>query len=241
MRCKNCGWINEDGVSVCEKCHAPLESTANSGGTESISDRVHGTVSERIIFDEPESESVALSTCPQCGYPISPGMSSCPNCEYSLGKKLNKESKCPKCGKRTSSEDKFCSSCGWELSSKIDHISNDHIQRSGLGTIMAGPSSNPETNVFCTLKPIAWNGEDVSYNPITYSGDQIILNRANTDANNNSITSKIQAILTYEDGEWYIENKSELNSTYIRLGHHKVKLDSGDVIVLGNREFEFKK
>ena len=92
---------------------------------------------------------------------------------------------------------------------------------------------------FCTLKPIAWEGEDVNYNPITYSGDTIILNRANTDANNNSITSREQAILTCVDGEWYIENRSDLRSTFIRV-NGKVKLTNGDIIVLGNREFEFK-
>lgn len=105
---------------------------------------------------------------------------------------------------------------------------------------MGGPASGPaHANRFCTLKRIAWEGEDVNYNPVTYSGDTIILNRANTDANNNSITSKEQAVLTCENGEWYIENRSELRTTYIRV-NGKIKLNSGDTIFLGNREFEFK-
>lgn len=105
---------------------------------------------------------------------------------------------------------------------------------------MGGPVSGPAaSNKFCTLRPIAWEGEDVNYNPITYSGDTIILNRSNTDANNNSITSREQAILTCEEGEWYIENRSDLRTTFIRV-NGKIKLNSGDIIVLGNREFEFK-
>lgn len=105
---------------------------------------------------------------------------------------------------------------------------------------MSGPVSGPQSgNRFCTLRPIAWEGEEVSYNPITYSGETIILNRANTDANNNSITSREQAILTFEDGEWFIENRSDLRTTFIRV-NGKVKLTRGDIIVLGNREFEFK-
>jgi hypothetical protein len=105
---------------------------------------------------------------------------------------------------------------------------------------MGGPSVGlSQGNRFCTLKPIAWQGEDVPYTPVTYSGETIILNRANTDANNNSITSREQAVLTFEDGEWYIENRSDLRTTYIRV-NGKTKLTSGDIIVLGNREFEFK-
>jgi hypothetical protein len=93
---------------------------------------------------------------------------------------------------------------------------------------------------FCTLRPVPYQGEEVSYEPITYSGDEIALSRANTDANNSSITSKEQAVLIHEADGWYIENRSELQSTYIRLSSHKVKIESGDHIILGNREFEFK-
>ena len=240
IRCKNCGWINEDGTKNCEKCHAPLEATPQNCGTEQISDHVHGTISERLVFGQEESKSSVATTCPQCGYPVSPEMSSCPNCNFSLEKNHNEGKKCPKCGKQISPDDKFCSSCGWKLTDKVEASPQRHIQRSGLGTVMGGPTSGAETNIFCTLKPIAWKGEEVSYNPITYYGEQIILNRSNTDANNNSITSKVQAVLTYEDGEWYIENQSELRTTYIRV-NNKIKLESGDIIILGNREFEFNK
>ena len=46
-------------------------------------------------------------------------------------------------------------------------------------------------------------------------------------------------MLSFEEGEWFIENRSEMHTTYIRVGE-KVKIKSGDIIVLGNREFEFK-
>lgn len=240
MRCKNCGWINEEGVKNCEKCHAPLDAPSSNIGTEPISDRVRGTVSEQVIFGDEGASTPVAATCPQCGYPVSPEMTSCPNCNFELKTNEPKGHKCPKCGKPSKAEDKFCSACGCSLSETPVPQSRPHIQRSGLGTVMGGPSTNPESNIFCTLKPIAWKGEEVTYSPITYSGDQIILNRANTDANNNSITSKVQAVITYEDGDWYIENQSELRTTYIRVGH-KIKLENGDIIVLGNREFEFKK
>lgn len=67
-----------------------------------------------------------------------------------------------------------------------------------------------------------------------------MLNRSNTDSNNNSITSREQAVMTHENGEWFIENRSDLQTTLIRVDR-RLKLEDGDVIVLGNRMFEFKK
>lgn len=90
------------------------------------------------------------------------------------------------------------------------------------------------------LRRIPWHNESIKYDPVSYSGQEIELNRANTDQNNNSITSRVQAVLTCEDGEWYIENRSELQTTLLRVDR-KMKLEDGDVIVLGNRMFEFKK
>lgn len=79
----------------------------------------------------------------------------------------------------------------------------------------------------------------MTYNPISYSGTEIALNRANTDPNNQTITSREQAVLICEGGSWYIEDRSEQHTTLIRITK-RTKLESGDVIVLGNRLFEFK-
>ncbi len=109
-----------------------------------------------------------------------------------------------------------------------------------MGTVLGSPGMmNGGGNVFCTLRCISWPGEEVTYSPVTYSGETIVLTRSNTDANNNTITSREQAALVYDDGEWYIENRSTLQTTYIRV-RGRVKLTKGDIIVLGNREFEFK-
>lgn len=240
MRCKNCGWENPDEQTKCEKCHAVLADTSSSHkDITPISERLKSTVAENVGFMEPVPVSTP-KTCPKCGYPISNNSTSCPNCDYEL--KLNAKTiqsmTCKSCGAEITPNGKFCSSCGTPINEDNPH--NHRIQRAGMGTIMSGPINSPASkNRFCTLKPIAWDGEDVNYNPITYSGDTIILNRANTDPNNNSITSREQAIITCEDGEWYIENRSDLRTTFIRV-NERIKLTNGDIIVLGNREFEFK-
>lgn len=240
MRCKNCGWENPDGLTKCEKCHSNLsDATPAHKPTMPVSDRMKSTVAEGVVFSDPTPVS-SPKTCPKCGYPISESSTSCPNCNFELqvAPTARQTVKCISCGADIEPSAKFCPSCGVPM--KAEKPQPHRIQRSAMSTVMCGPVSGPQSNnKFCTLKPIAWEGEDVNYNPITYSGDTIILNRSNTDANNNSITSREQAVLTCEDGEWYIENRSDLRTTFIRV-NGRIKLTSGDIIVLGNREFEFK-
>ena len=77
--------------------------------------------------------------------------------------------------------------------------------------------------------------------PVTndYEGTSIILTRENTEANNRTITSREQAELIHEDGKWFILNKSELGSTYLKVSR-KLELHQGDEILMGDRRFKFE-
>ena len=87
------------------------------------------------------------------------------------------------------------------------------------------------------LKPIPREGEDF-IGSLNFKGNKVELNRNNLDPQNNTITSKVQAVLEFRDGEWYIENGSALKTTFIRVDE-PVKLKKGDIILMGNRKFEF--
>lgn len=67
---------------------------------------------------------------------------------------------------------------------------------------------------------------------------EVVLTRDNTEPGNPSITSKAQALVSHSDGHWYIENRSEQNTTFV-LARNKIELHDGDIILLGNRMFEF--
>lgn len=244
MRCKNCGWENPENIEKCEKCHAELGASPNgnpTNPTENESNRMRNTISEKVAFESSRTGNVP-KTCPQCGYPLGEGTTSCPNCNHIVTPfpQQEKEKRCTNCGELLINESRFCHSCGKSVDEGGASPNRPQIRRATLGTVWGGPISNSGSQTtFCTLRPIAWNGEEVTYSPITYSGEYIILNRSNTDPNNNTITSREQAALTFQDGEWYLENLSEMKTTFIRVGK-KVKLASGDIIVMGNREFEFK-
>ena len=244
MRCKNCGWENPQGSLKCEKCNAPLSGSMVGSAHAPVSRSsepsiIKGTIPEGQVFGSAGLGSSAIldNNCSKCGYPLARGMNVCPNCGESVGnpdrpvpQHVNQVSgeggpfskKCAQCGTTFNGDVKFCPSCGAPVRP---------------GTI--NPWMTPQNGTFCTLKPIAWQGEGIDYAPLSYSGDKIILNRANTDPNNQSITSKVQAEIISENGEWYLEDRSEQQTTYIHVGR-KTKLKTGDIIILGNRRFEFK-
>lgn len=245
MRCNNCGWENAPGNAKCEKCNAPLKgsmvgpspssnpqpSSQNNSG--SVNTPLRGTLNERDAFGGSSSSSSGGinikkgdNKCPNCGYLVSSNMNTCPSCGNSLkggstgGSTQSKV--CSGCGAQLITGAQFCAQCGRPVK---------------MGTINSGPQAGGGS--FFTLRPISWDKETVQYQPVSYSGVSVSLNRGNTDPNNSSITSKVQAVITNVNGEWYIEDKSAFQSTLIHV-RGKVKLQDGDIIVLGNRKFEFK-
>lgn len=239
MRCKNCGWENPAGKLKCEKCNAPLNgsmidqedlSDYNKESIRGEHESLRSTVRESSFFNSVSDSQIESKVCKNCGYELSEGMKVCPACGSSTDctknsrqqSPMSKSNLCPKCGTELIPNARFCPQCGQTLK---------------MGTV--GAWDNPQYDEFCTLRPIAWTKEEVQYNPITYSGQVIVLNRENTDPNNQTITSKEQAVLTHENGVWYIEDHSERKSTMIRISK-KTKLEPGDIIALGNRLFEFK-
>jgi len=216
-----------------------------------------GTISEDAVFGQQSDPAPhpAQAGCPSCGYPVRPGAAVCPNCGKTLSggdgfrpgrmtpppfperessaegpkkqpvnvrQEVKAVKKCQKCGAQMAADAKFCPTCG---------------APTRMGTI--NPWTTPQSGAFCTLRPIAWEGEGVEHKPLTFSGTSVSLNRANTDPENQTITSKEQAILTREEGAWYVEDTSEQKTTYLHVGR-KTKLSDGDIIILGNRMFEFK-
>ena len=255
MRCNNCGWQNPNGVICCERCGSALnsqngldadKSIQQNDNNQELSTPLRSTLREVVAFggnissecNNGNSEN-QNDVCRNCGYSLSPVMNICPQCGTSrnqgqrdrvqqevggIYQKVQARNKqCPKCGVEVQRNAKFCPLCGQPLTMR--------------GTVNAW--DNPQGNDFCSLKPMSWSRENTEYAPISYSGQRIVLNRANTDPNNQSITSREQAVLTNDGKNWYIEDLSDQHSTMIRVSR-KTKLQSGDIIALGNRLFEFR-
>lgn len=91
----------------------------------------------------------------------------------------------------------------------------------------------------CSLTIIPEENENIPPEKIEYEGKSIILNRENTEVSNRTITSKEQAEIVFEDGHWYLLDRSELRTTFIQA-NRKIEIIPDDIIVLGDRRFKFE-
>ena len=211
MRCKNCGWENPDTNTRCEKCSSPLSGGVSSqpASYQSAQQNFNKTVNEAAVF--PDSPAMGANICPRCGYPMRPGVSICPNCH----------------------------SNPTEIEAQVHPIvapAAKMVKASPIqGTVNPWVQVAPANK--CVLEPIMQDGSDTP-NALHLKGDAHDLNRANLDPDNQTITSKTQAHLTCEDGQWFIEDKSAQHTTFIYAGA-KTALKEGDVILMGNRQFIF--
>jgi hypothetical protein len=96
---------------------------------------------------------------------------------------------------------------------------------------------NPDFPFSFSLKPLEKNNKTVNTG-FDFNGEPIELNRQNLDPGNNTITSRIQAKIFFDDGEWKIENFSEFNTTLIRVTK-PTTITKGDIIIFGDKAFVF--
>ena len=148
--------------------------------------------------------------CPNCGYPLRPGAAVCPNCQNAVNDETPKKNIMD----------------NNNLNIKVNMKKNDTIN----------PWSVPVVDK-CKLEPIELDGAETPQT-LVLKGDAHNLNRANLDPDNMTLTSKVQAELVCENGQWYIQDKSAQKTTFVYAGA-KTAINDGDVIMMGNRRFVF--
>lgn len=140
----------------------------------------------------------------------------------------------------------FCPKCGYPLRPGVQVCPNCHAtatvseasaaqQPVGTGTV--NPWGKVSAGAACSLEPIAQEGTPTP-DTLSLRGETHDLNRDNLDPNNPTITSKIQATLSFENGQWFIEDKSAQQTTFIHV-NSKAVLKEGDVVLMGNRQYIF--
>ena len=215
MRCKNCGWENPNGLTNCEKCNTPLGGAINNQpafGT--IQEAPQATPLNKTVFEAdvfPQAASAA-NTCPNCGYPMRPGVTDCPNCHQ-------QPASAPQPAPRPAAP-------------APQQVKAAPMQGTVNPWVQVAPAYK------CSLQPVEQQGVETP-ETLNLKGDSHELNRTNLDPENQTITSKVQAQLTCEDGLWYIQDKSAQHTTFIYAGE-KTPLKDGDVILMGNRQFIFR-
>ena len=257
MRCKNCGWPNKPNETVCVKCGSPLDADTQvdygyEGGYQSQQpinngeDGLKKTVMENQVFGpsvndpiEPETPTVSENSCPKCGYPMRAGVLKCPNCNYSPTTSNSQQPiSAPNGGGYQRHPTRMAQPADepepvFKQTRKV--VTEGGVYRGTINPYMMNYQAEPSF----ILKPIQRMNERKPVENTEFEGSEVSLKRDNTEPGNPTISSKGQATVTHKDGHWYIEDKSEQKTTFVQASH-LTELHDGDIILLGNRLFEFK-
>ena len=221
MRCVNCGWDNRSNTTVCVKCGQPLRSV--EGYADSQNNFVQG---ER--YGEAIPKPTVLNANPdeeKCRKTV---VFSAVNDAENRPTVTQLTTECPNCGYPVAGEFASCPNCGIRMHRPT-------IRRQIKNIADTEPDALPR----CSLTIIPEEDEKISPERFDYEGKSVILNRENTEVANRTITSKEQAEIVFEDGHWYIVDRSELKTTYIQA-NRKIEIMPDDIIVLGDRRFKFE-
>ena len=222
MRCKFCGWSNPGHVSVCQKCGNPTEVVEVAPRYEQREGDDDDKKTVIIKRGAGVASRVEKRRCPNCSYPVLKGMNVCPQCKYELGQ-----------GDFLLPEQEMAQ----PEQAPVPQNDRDSEDKKTINPYFNKKKVEPVKGKF-SLSPIRREDEESSPKTVEFTGDNIPLNRQNTEPENNSITGRVQAVMTFEDGHWCIQDQSEQRTTFVHAVR-KTTLQDGDIILLGNRMFEF--
>ena len=238
MRCTYCGWDNVAQQTHCEKCdttltNAPLSVALQTASPieplRAVAEGFAGTIVGVQLPLEGITKTTSATDCGHCGYPNPAESAVCLNCQKTLNpsqvvdfQEQNSVTTFPNISQTVA----FDAAVAPRFAATIDPYRTETLPVSGN----------------CSLKPIERTGEN-TLEAVHFQAENattVMLSRDKLDAENLTITSKTQAELTFQEGAWFIKDGSELETTFIQA-RRKMMLEDGDVILMGNRKFIFKK
>lgn len=219
MRCNNCGWTNPDQYTSCEKCGSQLGTVSPAVPARQATQATE-TSRPTVVFDHREPRPTVIEASPSASYTASAAHTPSSSAVYDDMPVVS----CSACGYPILPASPKCPACGAPRPRLTVRpgMKGARVSQRGFKLVML-----PEEN------------DDFAPTELTFVGDSTVLNRSNTDPANLTITSREQAKVCFVDGKWLIENRSDMGTTYIQV-NKPVELHPGDVIVLGDRRFEFQ-
>lgn len=232
LECPNCHYpLSSDSLTSCPNCMADFTGLDDEEENEVVSESQASSQKDAKQEESKKELSVESGTIN-----IGGGHSAEKGDDESL------MIECEQCKKQISAEFKYCPYCSAEVVQRTVMFRKKRRNHQ-----KPEPESQPEQqqeeaivpqNLGFHLSMIPDDDEDVEAIINHYEGNNVILNRANTDPQNPTITSKQQAEVIFEDGKWFIENRSQYGSTFIAV-NRRFQLMPGDVVMLGDRRFIF--
>ena len=268
MRCDNCGWDNADSTLLCIKCNTPLQNIqqekksapASASGAPFLGTITDGSPGRSVppvfggtIPDSQYQPSAAGDQQPpgsqrQANNPHPPGVLP-GNSRPAEDPQQDIPKSCPKCRYENSRHATICVICKTPLATTAAKAAQPTVPErapvrpntTGSGTIDPYRMKT-QAPPACYLQLVPREKEKLdtagAHKEFISADEPIQLNRNNLEEKNNSITSKVQAELLYEDGKWYLSDRSEFRTTFINV-NERIELKEGDIILMGDRKFTF--
>lgn len=227
MRCRTCGWMNADGVEICVKCQNPVKAAPLVSATLADLTEEEAKAKKTVVIRN-EAQPVASKRvkrhCPNCGYPVWDDMTICPQCKYTLEPLPEKELKEVEFQEKEHSEEQPFekrADLGLEDEASLKKTYNPYV-KARKAEVRKGPK--------VTLLTQKGEGK-ATLSSILY-GNVILLGK--TGEGTESI-QEAQAALTFEDGQWYLENRGDEKSTFL-LVSRKTPVQAGDIILINEHQ-----
>lgn len=201
------------------------------------------------------------NVCPRCNYPLRPGMAECPNCLYQLTPMPRPARPAAPASPGNQPNPAAAPASGGVQRPAASHrptvvglpeveipAGQENPQPAApatpnapkhFGTINVYTAAATETTPKFSLTPVQKVNEPSAPADLKFEGQEAILNRANTDPGNLSITSRQQASIARRGGKWMITDLSDQQTTFVHPSKEGQELHEGDIILLGNRLFIF--
>lgn len=267
MRCDNCGWSNPDGVSRCQKCNqelapSPVESQEINVPAPDVAptpEVVQEPVDEGKEMQCPKCHYPMMSSdiCPNCGYKVgdeqeetAPKQTAHKEIDPDLRKTVIRVDVEPETEPEKPADEPVVVPVAKPNPNPLNKtviVSAGDINKMKQ-TMREVPNDDlmPKSNVVkeTVIEEVKEADEfslvaiDAQSAELNFKGETM-LNRANVDSQNLALSESEQALITCNNGEWYIENRSDLKNTYICVSR-KTKLEKGDIIVIGGKRYIFQ-
>lgn len=219
MRCQFCGWDNPQGKETCEKCNKLLminEPEQQSNANQSASNNHERPTNRQVNESFNPKKTLRESDL---------------NASKTTGS-ASVDNKCPECG--FDMEDGVCANCGYSVG--IPKTGDSEKVSDFRKTVRPQRKGDKEGKF--TLTPISEETGHPEGETLSFEGNEISLNRNNTDPKNSTITSLEQAKICFKDGKWGIVDSSEYQTTFVQA-FQSIELKSGNLILLGNQLYRF--
>lgn len=224
VMCKNCQSHNPVDALRCHHCNAPL-----TGSLVIKNEAPAAKINKHTTFIKPTGTTSSGKICPHCQYPNQDIATQCVQC----GHMLKTPVEAIKHGANPPKDDPATVPV---LKSKPAASPKPPSKKDMKATVNPWMQA-PESKTF-TLTPLAADYTEKSEG-VEYNQEEISLGRSQLDPDNNTISSAGQMKIAYIDGQWMMEDISQMQTCFIKVNGQQ-QLHDGDVLLLGNKLFKFQ-